>query len=625
MSVCTMTQFLSRSKVRIFESAMEKLGRILSDKYKIKVIFRHDTCMTDGKTIYLPVIPDNASDDFLSAVQGFLDHEVAHIIFSDMKSMKALQKRDRKKWNIYQGLEDARIEHAMRALWRGAGVNLTRCNEWSLKQLKEHWSELSDFGKLCQGMTVLGCGPEDHWFVKEVLEPDADLWSKLQKVKQLVLEARELPDTASTIRQAKLVMDTLGEEEEEEPAPMPADPDDDDDEMQAGPGGEGEEDEDEEEEGEGEEEEGKGGGKGEDEDEEDGEESEEEDEEGEAKVKSKSDPLGVTDAEMEADEQVANRHNMIRKACQAEMPKDDRYTIFTTEGDKIEYIEDGDKQEFHNFISTARAMVNVLMKRMRLNLLSIAATKWVHDKRRGVLNPKAIFRVPIGTSKRVFRQKVRAPSFNTAVSLWVDHSGSMNGEKIDIACKSAILFGEVLNELDIPFEVVGYSTTDFDTGTRRYRNATQEERMTFKRWGDLWVGVYKSFEEDWRMVRHRCANMGRNQKFNTYDGECVRLATARLLRRTEDRKILFVFNDGEPCPNVQHFIGDHQRYLKSITEECEKLVELFAIGICSDSVSRYYSNYAVVNNVDELPSVMVSQLDTMLRKGKKLLKTRRAS
>ena len=58
----------TRSKVRIFESAMEKLGRILADRYKVKVIFKHDCCMTDGRTIYLPIIPENASTEFLGAV-----------------------------------------------------------------------------------------------------------------------------------------------------------------------------------------------------------------------------------------------------------------------------------------------------------------------------------------------------------------------------------------------------------------------------------------------------------------------------------------------------------------------------------------------------------------------------
>jgi cobalamin biosynthesis protein CobT len=617
-NILTMTQYLSRSKVRVFESAMEKLGRILSDKYKIKVIFRHDTCMTDGKTIYLPVIPDNASDEFLAAVQGFLDHEVAHIIFSDMKAMKSLQRKDKKKWNIYQGLEDTRIEFAMRALWRGAGVNLNRCNEWSLKQLKEHWGELSEFGKFCQGMTVVGCNGDDHWFAKEILEPDAALWTKLQTVKQLVMECRELPDSASTIKQAGLVMDAIGEKEEELPPE-----EEEGEEGQPSSGGEEEEDEElgegseGEEEGEGSEEETEGGGgKGE-------EEKEEEEKKGE-EGSGKKGVLDVSDEEMKKDEQIANRHNMIKKACEAEMPKDDRYLIFTTEGDHIEYIADGDKVELYDFLRSARGMVNVLLKKMRLNLLSIAASKWVSDKRRGSINPKAIFRVSIGTSKRVFRQKVKAPSFNTAASLWIDHSGSMSGGKMDIACKSAILFGEVLDELGIPFEVVGYSTVDFETGNRRYTKATAEERKVYKRWDDLWVGMYKSFDEDWRMVRHRCANMGRNQKYNTLDGECVRLATARLLRRTEDRKILFMFNDGEPCPNVQQFIGDHQRYLKAITEQCEKLVELFAVGICSESVKRYYSNQAVVWNVADLPKIMVTQLDALLRKGKKLTKVRKA-
>jgi len=616
-------QMISRSKVRVFESAMEKLGRILAEKYKIKVIFRHDTCMTDGKTIYLPVIPDNASDEFLGAVQGFLDHEVAHIIFTELSVMKNLKRRDRKKWNIFQSLEDIRIETAMRNLWRGAGVNLKRCNEWSLKQLKDHWEELSNFGKLCQGIGIIGLEGMNHWFVEEVLKKEADLMPRLQKIEQMIIETKELPDTKAVLQHAGDIMKSLAEEEEpeeeseEEPIPAPAsgdmgDPDDDELDEEESEGDE----EDEEEGGAS----GSGGGgeeEDEDSDQESGPESDEEDGEGDG------DPLNVSDQELEKDEQLTSRHNMLRNAAKQEMTDEDRYLIYTTEGDQVEKISDGDRVQVHQFLLEARGMVNVLLKKMRMNLLSIARSKWVADKRRGHVNPKAIFRVPLGTSKRVFRQKVTAPSFNTVCSLWIDHSGSMEGYKLEMAEKAAILFGEVLDELGIPFEVCGYSTVDYNTGVQRHDKATKDERKIFSRFGNLWVGVYKSFSDDWRMVKHHCANMARNQKFNTYDGESVRMAAARLLQRKEDRRILFVFNDGEPCPNLGHLPGhieQHRRYLKEIAKEVEKLVELFAIGIQSSSVKQYYSNAVTISSLEELPQVMLQQLDQMLRKGTNLIK-----
>ena len=591
-----MAEFLSRSKVRIFESVLEKLARILADEYDIHVIFRHDCCMTDGRRIYLPVIPENASDEFLAAVQGFLDHEVGHILFSDFNALKRIEKSARKRWNIVQALEDGRIEHRMRKLWRGAGVNLNNCNEWGLKQLRDQWDKLTEFGKICQGMCCLACDGEDHWFVTEVLKPDQKVWEQVEKVKHLAVEARELPDSDAVVDQSEKVMLALGVEEEPVPEGQQPQP-------QEGPGGGLEEQE------ESTPQSGPGG--------------EEENQPGQGTHGSPE--FSEAEEELRKDEQLRSRSNMLRQYCnKMGIAKTDRYLIYTTEGDKIELITEGDKSGTVEFLRQTRAMVNVLLKRMRLNLLSYTQASWESDKRRGKINPGAIFRVSVGTSKRVFRQRVESPGFDTVASLWIDHSGSMEGDKLVLAAKSALLFGEVLNELGIPFEVCGYSTTDYCTGKERFRRASEEERQVFTRFGNLWVGVYKSFEEDWRRCRHRCLRMSRNQKCNTYDGESIRLATARLLRRSEKRRILFVFNDGMPYPNLGDFAPQHARYLKEIVPQAEKLVELFAVGIESESVKEFYSNSVVINELEDLPKTMLGQLDSMLRKGKHLIKIKAA-
>lgn len=602
-----------RSKVREFETVLERLARILAEEYEIIIIFRHDCCMTDGRRIYLPVIPDNASDEFLGAIQGFLDHEVGHIIDSNFGAFARLEYSDRKRWNILQALEDTRIEYRQRKRWRGAGVNLNRCNDWALKQLKEQWDKLTAFGKMTSGIVVFGCDGKQHWFAQEVLKPDAELWAQLEKVEDLIEETKLLPDTDSTLEQVDRLMARLQMKEEQEPSQPPAEEPDPQSDPQQGqqqkqepgdPGGPGQ--------GQQKQEPGEPGEPGD-----PGQPGGSDPGEGPAEPEHSS-FLDADDEQIRADEQIRSRHNMIRQHCAQGISKNDRYMIYSTEGDKIETITDGDKVETMRFLKESRRLVNVLLKRMRLNLLSIAQDRWESGQYRGKVDPSAVFRVTMGTSKKVFRKRVQAPSFDTRASLWVDHSGSMEGFKLDLACKAAMLFGEVLHELKIPFEICGYSTTDHHTGGARFRQATSAEQEVYTRWGNHWVGIYKSFDEDWRHVRHRCYRMTRNQKYNTYDGESIRLAAARLLRHSEKRKILFVFNDGQPCPNIGAFGPQHARYLKEVAKEVERVVELFAVGICSDAVKEYYANSVVVNELEDLPRIMLTQLDAMLRKGKTL-------
>jgi cobaltochelatase CobT len=108
--------------------------------------------------------------------------------------------------------------------------------------------------------------------------------------------------------------------------------------------------------------------------------------------------------------------------------------------------------------------------------------------------------------------------------------------------------------------------------------------------------------------------MSRNDHDNTFDGEALRIATQRLLRRPEKRKILFWLNDGYPCPNVHRFRQQHASYLKTVAGEVEKMVEVFAIGIQCDDVKHYFKNWVQVDSLSDLPKVAVGELDRLLRR-----------
>jgi len=554
-----------RSKVRLWESTLEKLARVLSEKYKIKIVFKHDLCMTTGKTIYLPVIPEGASDEFLDACAGFLDHEVSHNLFTEMPVMGEAKKLGKKHGIVLNALEDPRVEQEMIKLWRGCKVNLRNCREWSLKQLAVHWDELSDFGKLVQSIVVNAQCLPDHWFIKEKIETNQPLMEKLETIKEFTDNIPKLTSTRDAFETAKQIITKLQEVEE------PSEEDQNED------GEEGEE-------------EGKGS-------------FEPTDEE-----LAKDEELGAVSKQIQQEAK-----NLKQQRQHKGQAGTDRYLIYSTENDVIEYITDGDKVATASFLQESRQMVNAVRQKFRLNMLSHSINRWENGKRRGKIDHQSVYRVMLGTGKDVFRSRVESPGFDTVASLYIDHSNSMYPSSIDLAAMAALVFGEALNDINIPFEIAGYSTGHYYEGGTAYRNATAEEQQLYTRWGKLWIGIYKRFDDMWPATRHRCLQMSRNGKYNTYDGEAVRLAAQRLMARPEKRKILFVFSDGYPCPNVQTFIEVHQAYLKTIAKEVEKAVELFAVGVCSDAVKEYYSNSIVINNIRDLPTVVLNELDRLIR------------
>jgi cobalamin biosynthesis protein CobT len=204
------------------------------------------------------------------------------------------------------------------------------------------------------------------------------------------------------------------------------------------------------------------------------------------------------------------------------------------------------------------------------------------------------------------------------VDIMVDHSGSMRGPKLALASQTCIVLGEVLNLLGIPFSVRGFSTGDPYVAARRNGNASKDERQMFSRWGDHWIGVYKDYNEPWAHAGPRVINMIRNEQSNTYDGESLRFSAQCLAARKEKRKILFWLNDGEPCPNSGDDHTAHAQFAKDCAKEVEKSVELIAIGIMTDAVKNFYTNYIVVKDLKTLPAVCLTELDALLRKGKTL-------
>ncbi len=183
------------------------------------------------------------------------------------------------------------------------------------------------------------------------------------------------------------------------------------------------------------------------------------------------------------------------------------------------------------------------------------------------------------------------------------------------------MFAEVLAQLRIPFEVLGFTSGPHTDGQHRFYAATPEDRAIFARWGGLRTIVYKDFGEDFRRVSGRLDAMARFGKGEAnYDGESLLLAARRLAAasRPGERRILLVLSDGLPAGTVTaHPLWSRQQeHLHTAVRQVRAAgIELFGIGIESDSVRRYYPEHVVVTSAADLPRETVRALDQLLRPG----------
>jgi cobaltochelatase CobT len=98
--------------------------------------------------VNLPYIPDDASDILLDATQGFLDHEVGHILFTDQKMVVKAEKAH--VHTLHNIIEDTFVERRMGEQFPGCGANLTKMHgfflteyiDGQLKEKPEHASSI---------------------------------------------------------------------------------------------------------------------------------------------------------------------------------------------------------------------------------------------------------------------------------------------------------------------------------------------------------------------------------------------------------------------------------------------------------------------------------------------------
>ncbi|EJE1452301.1 porphyrin biosynthesis protein, partial [Salmonella enterica] len=112
-------------EVQDFRDCVKRVVAMLSGK-KIPVAERgNDAFVRYNKRgepvlVNIPSIPDDATPTLMNAVRGFLDHEVAHILFTDTLVAIKMRKRDKApSTGLWNALEDVFIERKMGQVFNG--------------------------------------------------------------------------------------------------------------------------------------------------------------------------------------------------------------------------------------------------------------------------------------------------------------------------------------------------------------------------------------------------------------------------------------------------------------------------------------------------------------------------
>ncbi len=264
-----------------------------------------------------------------------------------------------------------------------------------------------------------------------------------------------------------------------------------------------------------------------------------------------------------------------------------------------------------------QGVVSRLANRMQRRLMAKQTRAWEFDLEEGMLDAGRLARVIANPLHSLSFKREKDTEFrDTVVTLLIDNSGSMRGRPITVAAMSADILARTLERCGVKVEILGFTTRAWKGGQARERWLSEGKPANPGRLNDLRHIVYKAADQPWRRARRNLGLMLREGILKeNIDGEALLWAHARLLARSEQRRILMVISDGAPVDdstlsvNPGSYLEKHLRDVIAWIEGSSP-VQLVAIGIGHD-VTRYYRRAVTIMDAEELGGTMLKQLTAL--------------
>jgi len=255
-------------------------------------------------------------------------------------------------------------------------------------------------------------------------------------------------------------------------------------------------------------------------------------------------------------------------------------------------------------------MTHVIKKKISSILQENQRKGEVRNLKSGSIDVKNLHRYP--TSGRIFKTKsIGGKDYN--ISVLIDLSGSMRYigkiEALMILAPSVI---SILNSTFNKVEVIAFNcVTEVLQDINEKLTVDEITRKLKKTWDD-------ANEED-KNGNQKCSG--------THDWVAIDKARESLMT-TEGKKFIMTLSDGAPncdyygnvCPFNPHETTNlniptlRDKLRKEIDKAKKQGIECFGVGILTDSVSKYYPNYYVVNDLSDFNTGFLTFLRKFVRK-----------
>lgn len=656
-----------------FMRSTEVVGQMLSEK-DVEIIFAGTQAQTgydkagNPTNITLPMLSENVDDVMRTYIKGFLDHESAHVLYTDGPIFRKRIEKIEKKYGekvaqmvlmLFNVAEDARIEELMKKRYKGSKENLSNVLKMILEKNMNGLKDDSPAEEIIDGMIVFYA----RWLVgsefatkffnehQEYLELCKKYDEGIDNLYTLMSKAKSSEEILDVIEEflkkheskmSSSMKESSGgsskkgkksegsgksvktekkseefEKEEKDSEKSSEEPSDKDDKKDDSKKSKDSEDKDGESHKDKKDKEG-GDGDGE-KDEEDSSEEDELTKEIEKLITGED----FGDSIRAEIKKIIRKENGSGKAPKVYRPLTTRYDRIEPQSVKsysIQSFLERNPRTYKEFLEETAQYSSVIQKQLERYMSALSVSSWEYGHKKGCLYGAGLSRLITG-DERVFRKKMERKTKDVAVSLLIDLSGSMMGTPVKYACMSAYIFAKALSKIGINFEILGF-TTDWNEPRDSFFQTLKktEERAfdgqpSYTRIEPLNMPIFKKFGDKFSIETAQTLCYFSDSECpmnNNVDGECVLIASSRLLAQPQKRKILFVFSDGEPAFQTNYSVWEKKHLRYAIEQATKAHIETFGIGICSDSVKKFYPHYSIVNEIEDLGKETLTQLKKFL-------------
>lgn len=276
--------------------------------------------------------------------------------------------------------------------------------------------------------------------------------------------------------------------------------------------------------------------------------------------------------------------------------------------DQVVHVKPEYDPEVNILLAEARSAAGNLYRYL-VDDLAQPRNDWARMQSQGQLDPLLLHRA--GFDNKVFRKRLPRTKVDTAMTMLIDYSGSMSRGtesrgKIDLAIQLALLFAETAERLEISCEVLG-----FTAGITLEEVAPKEGYQRVLPLNHL---ILKDFSQSFHQARYSFLKPSDPSRMcHNVDGESLLWAAGRLAERSEKKKVLWVLSDGKP--HAEHSCTeDLIDHLRSAVRTTRKQgITCIAIGIESNHVADLYENWMVVDSVADLVASGYAKIAETLR------------